>query len=1030
MWGSLVACLVLTAALCSIPSRGLARFSGSGRRFVTAAPKPDTQAIEQALAYLYPDLGGAVVLELRGLGVGTGKGGNWKQNRYGYFDAAAPLASAAARMNAQGGAVYVTLNPVHPDLFSRSGNATRKADKGDGAQDIHIPHRRWLPVDCDPVRPSKISATDDELGRALACAEAIRAHLTDRGWPEPLYAMSGNGSHLLYRIDLPGDDGGLVRRCVNALADSFSTQAVDVDRKVYNASRLWKLYGTVANKGTHTPGVPGRPGRLHRLARIMQAPSSPVTVPRALLEELAAESEDEPQALRVVAPQALPPGTTHTVLSGGGLVSILDAAGVPHGEPEPYQGGCRISLESCPLCGSGDGKQVAGALANGAMWYRCPHENTCPVGSRKGAWKVYRAAIDPQGNTRKKKGKGYGASNSQKQRGVVDTLEAWRIINKQLINVKEVDTNGNPHGELVFDGVPQVQTINTRWFEGAIDAWESESENRYEVKLGDGRTERFTLLDDQVEFMRRMNREPFLPFTRCVTPADRTRLHIWTHANSNPTRLETRRWIGLAPGTFGWLSPPQISVARGEVNETAYAVGPPQGEGGAYNRYGLKKLPPVRLLEVARFVLEDMLGSDHSDGALAVRMLGEMLCGPLYSMVPMLQSWQRAAGFIQGPSGVGKSQVARYWMSMWGSFLPPEGLPTWRSTDAYIEDVLHRVIGAPVFVSDWKHSNMPGNAMTKAQGLLQAYADRSARGRCTSGAVTKKPKPPRCHLVIDGENLPSNEQSTLGRLVVIKVQGDPARDGLCATAHEGVLADDLVADMPGLTAEWVAWVQRELPWIEAELRRSVDALGAIMPHGSTNRSRLLRSYAVRIVSVRGWCRMLESLGIGGVLAGVDPISVSANADGCEIQLGLVHRESVAEQFMGRLQTLLWSGEVRLESVNGCLVNPFEGSGDLKPCVGLVDDMHLYLWPDAVMGRVQADACRGGGDRISANRGEVLQMLQQDGYVKKGVGSERKYAFCDGQRRVRARAWKIERSAVGTPIDSLGLGLAEADDAQA
>jgi len=58
-------------------------------------------------------------------------------------------------------------------------------------------------IDCDPVRPSGISATDDERKTAADIARQIGRYLRREGWPEPFVADSGNGYHLLYSVDLP-----------------------------------------------------------------------------------------------------------------------------------------------------------------------------------------------------------------------------------------------------------------------------------------------------------------------------------------------------------------------------------------------------------------------------------------------------------------------------------------------------------------------------------------------------------------------------------------------------------------------------------------------------------------------------------------------------------------------------------------------------------------------------------------------------------------------------------------------------------
>lgn len=161
--------------------------------------------------------------------------------------------------------MYCTLNPVHPALLARSYNRVTEYAKLT-TSDADIVRRRYVPVDCDPVRPAGISSSDEEHAAALLRVEAIRDHLRGEGWPDPIYADSGNGGHLLYRVDLPAKDGGTVERILQKLAAQFDDDVVKVDRSVHNPARIWKVYGTLAHKGD---SIPGRP---HRTARILEVP--------------------------------------------------------------------------------------------------------------------------------------------------------------------------------------------------------------------------------------------------------------------------------------------------------------------------------------------------------------------------------------------------------------------------------------------------------------------------------------------------------------------------------------------------------------------------------------------------------------------------------------------------------------------------------------------------------------------------------------------------------------------------------------
>ena len=133
--------------------------------------------------------------------------------------------------------------------------------------DKDITRRVWLPVDFDPARPSGVSATDDELRVARERAVEAADWLTHELQAEPdIWAFSGNGYHLLYRIDLPNTDESTrwVKSIIDTTASRFSDHRVSVDRTVFNAARIWKLYGTLARKGDQVPAL----GRVHRRAAI------------------------------------------------------------------------------------------------------------------------------------------------------------------------------------------------------------------------------------------------------------------------------------------------------------------------------------------------------------------------------------------------------------------------------------------------------------------------------------------------------------------------------------------------------------------------------------------------------------------------------------------------------------------------------------------------------------------------------------------------------------------------------------------
>lgn len=199
----------------------------------------------------------AQVVELRALGVHL-PGEQPASVLRGYFRDPADLARCAVDLDGFAKGIYFTLNPLRPDIMGRCPNRVERAGPGDAAKDEDVLGRRWLKLDFDPVRPSKTNSTDDELFDAIRCAERVWLAMRRQGWPEPRAGISGNGIHLLYRVDLPTDDGGIEARTLHRISREHSTPTVKIDPAVSNAARIWRLYGTLACKAPDTPERPRR----------------------------------------------------------------------------------------------------------------------------------------------------------------------------------------------------------------------------------------------------------------------------------------------------------------------------------------------------------------------------------------------------------------------------------------------------------------------------------------------------------------------------------------------------------------------------------------------------------------------------------------------------------------------------------------------------------------------------------------------------------------------------------------------------
>ncbi|MDD5025218.1 MAG: hypothetical protein PHF57_09075 [Methanoregula sp.] len=300
----------------------------------------------------------------------------------GYFDSPEELAATVETLDGLPTVhgIYVTINPVNPALFSRRANRIKmRLGKKDAATaDADIERRHWLPIDIDPVRPSGISSTDEEHALALAKGATIAEWLACLGYPEPLRADSGNGAHLLYRIDLPNDDlsTALVRSCLETLDLLFSDEQVLVDPANYNAARIWKLYGTVSRKGDSTTERP------YRRSALLSSPETFGIVSREQLETLVGQLPNEPHPLQPASARETGIDLRCWLLEHGQTIRY----------EKPYKDGTLYQLDQCPFSTAHNDGAYAIQFRSGAIFAGCKHTS---CGGGKQRWRELRDRLDP-----------------------------------------------------------------------------------------------------------------------------------------------------------------------------------------------------------------------------------------------------------------------------------------------------------------------------------------------------------------------------------------------------------------------------------------------------------------------------------------------------------------------------------------------------------------------------------------------------------------------------------------------------------
>lgn len=317
------------------------------------------------------------VFEIRALG--TSK----KDVLSGYFRDVDTLLNAFDTIDMRERNIYITLGEIKEECFARA-QSERFLKSPQTSSDTEVVAYRWLFIDLDPVRSAGISSSDAELEDARKISEEVLAYMQGLGFSEPVRALSGNGYHLLYRIAVRNDAEGrhLIERCLKVLAMVFDSDRVKIDTTNSNPSRICKLHGTLAQKGTSTPQRP------HRMSRILSVPEPIEVNGIELLQKLAAELPEDPK------PDARRAG--YQQREEFDLLGFMSDHGMTYTEDSNDR--ARIfKLDACPFDSNHrDGDAKIFLYHDGAIAFKC-HHNSC----RDKRWQDVRTLYDPEAYTRK-----------------------------------------------------------------------------------------------------------------------------------------------------------------------------------------------------------------------------------------------------------------------------------------------------------------------------------------------------------------------------------------------------------------------------------------------------------------------------------------------------------------------------------------------------------------------------------------------------------------------------------------------------
>lgn len=290
--------------------------------------------------------------------------------------------------------IYFVLNQIDEDCYSREQYRQIHTNCKITTNDNDIVRRKWVLIDFDPVRRTGVSSTDEQLELAYKKATEVYNWLTMQGFMRMVVAMSGNGYHILIPIDIANnrETAKAVEYFLKSMSMFFSDESIDIDKKVFNASRICKLYGTLASKGQSTERNP------HRMSRLIQVPSPIVPNDFSLIEKIAsvAQAAEKPQT-------TYRQGQPYKKFE---LEEWLNDHGIGY-KRETYNGSSKFVLDHCPFNPEHKGKDaVIFQGDDGAISFHCFH-NSCDGKT----WRDVRLMYEPDAYSH-----GYELPSQQRQR--------------------------------------------------------------------------------------------------------------------------------------------------------------------------------------------------------------------------------------------------------------------------------------------------------------------------------------------------------------------------------------------------------------------------------------------------------------------------------------------------------------------------------------------------------------------------------------------------------------------------------------
>lgn len=381
-----------------------------------------------------------------------------KRTYSGYFTDVERIVNAIQPFdNSPQAQIYFTLNVINSACSSRAQwNKMLLVNREPTTGDNDIVGRTHVLIDLDPRRPAGVSSSDGELEAAHVKAVAVYRFLLEQGFYEPIICRSGNGYHIVIPCDMPSDEdaNATIKKFLQVLSLIFSDDKVEIDEKVFNASRICKLYGVTARKGENTEERPWRQSEIVKVPREMK----PTSI-EYFKKVAAMYPEDEPKADRW---NGYPSERFD-------LVEFMNRHSIGY-KTERVAGGTKYILDHCPFNEQHRHKDaVIFQRDSGAIGFICLH-NSC---SGK-TWRDVRLLFEPDAYDSRQRTPWNQQPRTERRTETVESIQP--IVHddsKGSVWLKMSDIRKQPFakGDFIPSGITEIDRRGIGFKRGMVSVW-------------------------------------------------------------------------------------------------------------------------------------------------------------------------------------------------------------------------------------------------------------------------------------------------------------------------------------------------------------------------------------------------------------------------------------------------------------------------------------------------------------------------------------------------------------------------------